>query len=115
MLQLHCPHCAALRDEEEFSYAGPAYLVRPVNPEGVNDEVWGDYLFKRANTKGWYWEQWQHSAGCRKVLVVKRNTASYAIAGTWTLADGKAVYEADPDAQAQRLAQLALHNTGVSA
>jgi sarcosine oxidase subunit delta len=89
MLRLHCPHCDALRDEEEFNYAGEAYIVRPAKPEEVDDETWGDYLFMRRNTKGWFWEQWQHTAGCRKVFAVKRNTATYEIAGTWTLEEGK--------------------------
>jgi sarcosine oxidase subunit delta len=102
MFQLHCPHCAALRDEEEFSYAGQAYLARPAQPEAASDEVWGDYLFKRANPKGWYWEQWQHTAGCRKVFAVKRNTATYEIAGTWTLAAGKPLFLADKAASEQQ-------------
>jgi sarcosine oxidase subunit delta len=92
MFLLHCPHCADLRDEEEFSYAGEAYIPRPAAPETVDEKAWGDYLFMRKNTKGWFWEQWQHSAGCRKVLVVKRHTATYEIAGSWTLADGKPIY-----------------------
>ena len=37
MLQLHCPHCGELRDEEEFNYAGEAFIVRPANPEQVDD------------------------------------------------------------------------------
>ncbi len=115
MFQLHCPHCAALRDEEEFSYAGQAYLVRPAQPEAASDDVWGDYLFKRANPKGWYWEQWQHTAGCRKVFAVKRNTATYEVAGTWTLDAGKPLYLADPDAAPQRDAQLALPTQGAAA
>ena len=107
MFQLHCPHCAALRDEEEFSYAGEAYIVRPVSPESVDDEVWGDYLFKRTNPKGWIWEQWQHTAGCRKVFAVKRNTATYDVAGTWTLDVAKPLYLADQDTLAQSVGQVA--------
>ncbi|MCB6185415.1 sarcosine oxidase subunit delta [Leeia sp. TBRC 13508] len=92
MLQIHCPFCNELRDEEEYSYAGEAYIVRPADPETADDETWGDYVFMRKNTKGWHWEQWQHAAGCRKVLAVKRNTATYEIAGSWTLAEGKKIY-----------------------
>jgi sarcosine oxidase, subunit delta len=90
MLQLHCPHCGELRDEEEFAYAGEAYIARPASPDAVDDVAWGDYLFMRTNTRGWLMEQWMHTSGCRKVFAVKRHTASYAIAGTWTLAEGKA-------------------------
>ena len=95
MFQFHCPHCGERRDEEEFSHAGEAYIVRPARPDDVSDAEWGDYLFMRTNTKGWFWEQWQHTAGCRKVFAVKRHTATYEIAGTWTLADGKAVMQAE--------------------
>ena len=89
MFQLHCPHCGELRDEEEFACAGEAYIARPAAPEAVDDAAWGDYLFMRQNTRGWFWEQWMHASGCRKVFAVKRNTASYAIAGSWTLSEGK--------------------------
>ncbi|WP_246312662.1 sarcosine oxidase subunit delta [Pseudaquabacterium terrae] len=95
MFQLHCPHCRELRDEEEFSYAGEAYIARPAAPDTVDDAAWGDYLFMRRNTRGWFWEQWMHSSGCRKVFAVKRHTGSYAIAGSWTLAEGKEKFLAE--------------------
>jgi sarcosine oxidase subunit delta len=92
MFVLHCPYCGEDREEEEFSNAGEAYIVRPANPEDASDAEWGDYVFMRKNTKGWHWEQWQHTAGCRKVIAVKRHTATHEIAGSWTLAEGKKVY-----------------------
>jgi sarcosine oxidase subunit delta len=92
MFILYCPFCQEAREEEEFSYAGEAYIVRPVVPENVDDATWGDYVFMRKNPKGWHWEQWQHSAGCRKVFAVKRHTASHEIAGSWPLAEGKQIY-----------------------
>jgi len=95
MLQLHCPHCHETREEEEFAYAGEAFIARPASPETVSDEVWGDYVFMRRNPKGWFWEQWQHTGGCRKVFAVKRHTASYQIAGSWTLTDAKPLFLAD--------------------
>ena len=95
MFVLTCPHCREKREEEEFSYAGEAYIARPANPESVSDDVWGDYLFMRKNTKGWHWEQWVHATGCRKFVVVKRNTATHAIDGVWTLAEGRKVYDAE--------------------
>jgi len=101
MLRLHCPHCDELRDEEEFSYAGEAYIARPENPAEVDDATWGDYLFMRTNTKGWFWEQWQHAAACRKVFAVRRNTATYEISGSWTLAEGKPLFEAEMKARSQ--------------
>jgi sarcosine oxidase subunit delta len=95
MLQLHCPYCRELRDEEEFACAGEAFIARPAAPDEVSDAVWGDYLFMRRNPKGWFWEQWQHSAGCRKVFAVKRHTATYEVAGSWTLAEAKPLFLAD--------------------
>lgn len=92
MFMFHCPHCRELRDEEEFSYAGEAFIVRPPAPDTASDAEWGDYLFMRKNSKGWHWEQWQHTSGCRKVMALKRNTATHDIAGSWTLADGKRIY-----------------------
>lgn len=92
MFILHCPHCGEDREEEEFSNAGEAYIVRPVTPDTATDAEWGDYVFMRKNPKGWHWEQWLHAAGCRKVFAVKRNTATNEIAGSWTLAEGKRVY-----------------------
>lgn len=102
MLLLHCPYCAESREEAEFSYAGEAFIARPQQPEEVDDAAWGDYVFMRSNPKGWFWEQWQHSAGCRKVFAVKRHTASYEIAGSWTLTEGKALFLAEKAQQADR-------------
>jgi len=95
MFVLFCPHCREKREEEEFGYGGEAFRVRPAAPEAVDDEAWGDYLFMRNNPKGWHWELWTHTTGCRKFFVVKRNTATNAIAGSWTLAEGRNVYDAE--------------------
>lgn len=93
MLSLHCPFCNEVREEEEFAYAGEAFIARA--PETADDATWGDYLFMRRNPKGWHWEQWQHTAACRKVFAVKRHTLSYAVAGCWTLAEAKPMFELD--------------------
>jgi sarcosine oxidase, subunit delta len=100
MHRFHCPHCDELRDEEEFSYAGEAFIVRPAEPDKVDDATWGDYVFMRRNPKGWFWEQWQHTAACRKVFAVRRNTASYEISGSWTLQDAKPLFEAETRGEA---------------
>ena len=93
MFVINCPHCHEAREEEEFHYEGEAFIARPANPEDVTYEVWGDYLFMKKNPKGWHWEMWNHAAGCRKILVVKRNTANHSIASSWTLADARKVYD----------------------
>lgn len=97
MFVLFCPHCQEKREEEEFGYGGEAFRVRP--PESVDDEAWADYLFMRTNPKGWHWELWTHSTGCRKFFVVKRNTATNAIDGSWTLVDGRKAYDAEGEVQ----------------
>jgi len=95
MFVIRCPYCCEDREEEEFSYGGEAFIARPVEPESQTDEAWGDYLFMKKNPKGWHWEMWGHSTGCRKFFVVKRNTANHAIDGVWTLAEGKKAYESE--------------------
>jgi sarcosine oxidase, subunit delta len=95
MFVFSCPHCREKREEEEFAYTGEAFIARPIAPETIDDAAWGDYLFMRKNTKGWHWEMWSHATGCRKFFVVKRNTATHTIAGSWTLAEGRKIYDAE--------------------
>ena len=90
MLKLFCLHCVQERDEEEFAYAGEAYIVRL--DEAVDDEAWGDYLFMRTNPKGWLWEQWQHQAACRKVFAVRRHTVTYEVDQCLRLAEAKPLF-----------------------
>jgi sarcosine oxidase, subunit delta len=78
MLIIECPWCGP-RDQSEFSYGGEAHIERPRDPDNLNDEAWGDYLFFRQNTKGLHREQWCHAAGCRRWFNVVRDTVSYRI------------------------------------
>ena len=82
MLKFHCPHCDEVREEEEFSYAGEAYIARPVAPDGSSDAEWGDYLFMRSNPKGVHHEQWRHASGCGRWFNVLRDTVSSRIHAT---------------------------------
>ncbi|MGY3569849.1 sarcosine oxidase subunit delta [Vibrio paucivorans] len=79
MLQIYCPYCGELREEEEFHYSGEAHIERPMEPEALNDQEWGHYLFHRKNTKGTHQEMWFHATGCRKFFNVSRNTVTYKI------------------------------------
>ena len=79
MFLIDCPYCKESRDQNEFSPAGEAFIARPQNPEALTDEQWADYVFYRTNHKGGHWEQWVHSAGCRKYLLVKRSTISHEV------------------------------------
>ncbi|MDR9480688.1 MAG: sarcosine oxidase subunit delta family protein [Spiribacter sp.] len=84
MLLIHCPWCGA-RDESEFSYGGEADIVRPPDPDAVDDAAWADYVFMRSNTRGLHREQWVHAHGCRRWFKAERDTVSYDIVATWPM------------------------------
>jgi len=85
MLLIHCPYCDESREEEEFSPAGQAHIVRPLNPEELSDEQWAHYLFFRKNPRGLHHELWLHATGCRKYFNMTRNTATYQIMETYKM------------------------------
>jgi heterotetrameric sarcosine oxidase delta subunit len=78
MLLIPCPHCGP-RDEAEFIYGGDATLRRPA--DGAPDAAWMDYIFHRDNPRGRHRELWWHSLGCRRWLVVERDTVTHEIFG----------------------------------
>lgn len=78
MMQLPCPFCG-LRDYTEFTYGGDASIRRPVVPEALDDAAWAAYMYLRANTRGAHRELWQHSGGCRRWIVVCRDTATHEV------------------------------------
>ncbi len=75
-MRIPCPHCGA-RGSEEFLFRGAADLVRP--SADASAETWHDYVHLRDNPAGQYNELWQHQHGCRRWLVVTRNTATHQI------------------------------------
>lgn len=81
MLLIACPWCGD-RAESEFTYGGEAGIVRPPNPDDLDDAAWADYLFNRANKRGWHRERWCHSLGCRRWFEVERDTVTYEIRGS---------------------------------
>ena len=78
MLLIPCPWCGP-RDEIEFRHGGEAHIARPADPEALDDALWGEYLFMRANPKGMIAERWVHSAGCRRWFNLLRDTVSHKI------------------------------------
>src|SRR5437879_2156833 len=70
MLLIPCPFCGP-RDHVEFSYGGDATLTRP--DPSAPDAAWIDYIYLRDNPKGPHLEYWQHHAGCRAWLTVRRH------------------------------------------
>lgn len=79
MFLIYCPHCCEYREEEEFHVKGQAHIARPLDPEALSDEEWGNYLYFRKNPRGLHHELWVHSAGCRKFFNVTRDTVTYEI------------------------------------
>ena len=75
-MRIPCPHCGE-RGSEEFSYLGAADPVRP--EPGAPLEAWHEYVHLRANPAGLHRESWQHISGCRRWLVVTRDTRTHVI------------------------------------
>jgi methylglutamate dehydrogenase subunit B len=75
-MRIPCPHCGE-RGNEEFLYLGAADLVRP--GADAPAEAWHDYVYRRENPFGPHREFWHHTGGCRRWLVVTRDTRSHAI------------------------------------
>jgi sarcosine oxidase subunit delta len=50
-----------------------------VDPNGLSDAEWTDYLFFRNNVRGTQLEYWVHSGGCGQWFVLKRNTLTHEI------------------------------------
>ena len=83
-----CPWCGP-REEGEFACGGEGHIARPSDPAARSDAEWGDYLYMRANPKGWHRERWLHRHGCRRWFNLVRDTVSHEI---------KAVYRMDEPA-----------------
>ncbi|MDX8499027.1 sarcosine oxidase subunit delta family protein [Mesorhizobium sp. VK4C] len=73
-----CPYCGQ-RPKEEFTVKGAA-LARPA--ADASRETWFDYVHLRDNPRGRYDEYWHHTSGCRRWLVVTRDTVTHEIERT---------------------------------
>jgi sarcosine oxidase subunit delta len=76
-MRIACPHCGE-RGNEEFSYLGAAGLRRPTADAPA--DAWHDYVYLRDNIAGPHKELWHHLNGCRRWLVVTRDTRTHVIA-----------------------------------
>jgi sarcosine oxidase subunit delta len=85
-MRIPCPHCGE-RGSEEFSYLGAADPVRPTADAPM--EAWHDYVYLRDNPAGAHRELWQHVYGCRRWLVVMRDTRSHAISRAHDVAQAR--------------------------
>jgi heterotetrameric sarcosine oxidase delta subunit len=77
MLLIPCPWCGP-RDHVEFSYGGDAAMRQRAE---LSDAEWLDLVYLRDNPRGPTRELWQHHAGCRRWLVVERDTLTHEITG----------------------------------
>ncbi|MBV7481814.1 sarcosine oxidase subunit delta [Bordetella sp. BOR01] len=84
MQLIRCPWCGE-RAEIEFSCGGEADIARPLAPDTLTDQAWGDYLFMRKNPKGRVREQWLHSFGCRRWFLVERDNVTYRVYRTMAI------------------------------
>lgn len=91
-MRLTCPWCGE-RDHREFTYKGDASAKRPPL-ESTDLEAHQSYIYDRTNTPGDHREVWLHSGGCRRHMVVTRNTTTHAISQTETVGPWKAVLDA---------------------
>ena len=86
MFLIECPYCGP-RDESEFSCGGEAHIVRPPNPDALDDVAWADYLFMRSNPKGLHHERWVHAQGCRRWFNVRRDTVTHVILAVYPMGE----------------------------
>ncbi len=97
MLLIHCPYCGP-RPEHEFHNGQDAHKTRPTNSAFASDPAseqesssaevpgdadWADYLYMKAPVKGWYYERWVHTAGCRRWFNALRHTVTNEVAATY--------------------------------
>ena len=77
-MRIRCPYCGE-RSNDEFTVLGDAdaLLARPTDSE---PQAFYEYAYVRDNPAGQHRELWYHSAGCRRWLVVTRDTRTHGIA-----------------------------------
>jgi methylglutamate dehydrogenase subunit B len=79
MMLLTCPYCGA-RNVTEFTYCGEGNAREP--SEGAPIEQWSAHVYLRENPRGPHEELWQHTAGCRRWIRVRRNTLTHEVLGS---------------------------------
>ena len=78
MMLIPCPFCGP-RNEDEFTCWSEA-VPRPVEPSSLSDAQWCDHVYNHRNPKGRVREQWWHARGCRRWILVERDTLTHEIA-----------------------------------
>ena len=79
-MRIPCPFCGE-RDAEEFSTLGGVAGVRP-DPEAPDAMAqFHAHVHLRDNPAGPHEEHWYHGSGCRRWLVVTRDTRTHQVLG----------------------------------
>jgi len=79
-MRIACPFCGP-RDAEEFAIRGEVAGPRPL-PSAFDErdvEAFHTYVHLRANEFGPTKEYWYHAQGCRRWLIVSRDTRNHAV------------------------------------
>ena len=77
MLQIPCPNCGP-RNEDEF-ICWSEFVPRPASPSELSNEAWQDYIYHHTNARGRVQERWWHGRGCRRWVLIERDTATHEI------------------------------------
>ena len=84
-MRIRCPYCGE-RSNDEFSMLGDADAI-VARPVGGDPAAFHEYVYQRTNPAGVHRELWHHSAGCRRWLIVTRDTRTHAVLGTMFAAE----------------------------
>jgi sarcosine oxidase subunit delta len=76
-MRIRCPYCGE-RSNDEFTVLGDADALS-ARPSGSDAAQFHEYAYQRTNPAGPFRELWYHAAGCRRWLVVTRDTRTHAI------------------------------------
>lgn len=85
-MRINCPYCGE-RWHDEFTVLGDADALK-ARPASPDVEAFYDYVYLRRNPAGPHRELWYHHGGCRKWLVVDRDTRTHAVNGVRLACEG---------------------------
>ncbi len=77
-MRIPCPFCGE-RDSEEFATLGAVAGPRPDPAAADAAERFHAYVHLRDNPAGPHEEHWYHASGCRRWLVVTRDTRTHEV------------------------------------
>jgi sarcosine oxidase subunit delta len=84
MFLIDCPNCG-VRSAAEFRYGGEHRL----RPQSADQREWADYVYIRENRPGLQTEWWYHRMGCRRWFLVRRDTLTNQMSGTFRVQEAK--------------------------